>query len=134
MKKNTITVDFDALTKAMAELIDRKIAEAIPNIAQGKPVYEKPVPVQAAPVQPVAPGAPVAPVVVAPAVGEVVKLGDVELRLNSVSSRGSKYAGNVRGLLIDSKTGARFYLMGVKVFKAKSDEIPEGISFIASIN
>ena len=125
MGKNTITVDVDALTKAMAELIDRKIAEAIPNVVQGKPVYDKPAPAQAAPV---------APVVVAPAVGEVVKLGDVELRLDSVSARGSKYAGSVRGLLIDSKSGERFYLMGVKVFKARSDEIPEGISFIASIN
>ena len=126
-KKNTMTVDVDALTSAMAALIDKKIADALGNAAHGKPVYEKTAPVQAAPVQP-------EPVTVAPAVGEVVKLGDVELRLNSVSSRGSKYAGNVRGLLIDSKTGARFYLMGVKVFKAKSDEIPEGISFIASIN
>ena len=126
-KKNTMTVDVDALTSAMAALIDKKIADALGNAAQGKPVYNKPAPAQAAPVQP-------EPVTVAPAVGEVVKLGDVELRLNSVSSRGSKYAGNVRGLLIDSKTGARFYLMGVKVFKAKSDEIPEGISFIASIN
>ena len=126
-KKNTMTVDVDALTSAMAALIDKKIADALGNAAQGKPVYDKPAPVQAVPVQP-------EPVTVAHAVGEVVKLGDVELRLNSVSSRGSKYAGNVRGLLIDSKTGARFYLMGVKVFKAKSDEIPEGISFIASIN
>lgn len=129
-KKNTMTVDVDALTSAMAALIDKKIADALGNAAQGKPVYDKPAPVQAAPAQ----IAPVEPVTVAPAVGEVVKLGDVELRLNSVSSRGSKYAGNVRGLLVDSRTGARFYLMGVKVFKAKSDEIPEGISFIASIN
>ena len=128
-KKNTMTVDVDALTSAMAALIDKKIADALGNAAQGKPVYDKPTPVPAAPM-PVQPE----PVVVAPAVGEVVKLGDVELRLNSVSSRGSKYAGNVRGLLVDSRTGARFYLMGVKVFKAKSDEIPEGISFIASIN
>ena len=128
-KKNTVTVDVDALTNAMAALIDKKIADALGNAAQGKPVYDKPTPVPAAPM-PVQPE----PVVVAPAVGEVVKLGDVELRLNSVSSRGSKYAGNVRGLLVDSRTGARFYLMGVKVFKAKSDEIPEGISFIASIN
>ena len=126
-KKNTMTVDVDALTSAMAALIDKKIADALGNAAQGKPVYDKPEPAQAVPVQP-------QPVTVVPAVGEVVKLGDVELRLDSVSSRGSKYAGNVRGLLIDSKTGARFYLMGVKVFKAKSDEIPDGISFIASIN
>ena len=132
-KKNTMTVDVDVLVEKMTALIDEKIARGLANAANGAPVYSQPVP---APAQPVAP-APVpapAPVVVAPAVGEVIKLGDIEIRLDSVTKQGNKCASGVRGLLVDTWTGARFYLMGAKLFKAKSDEIPDNIAFIASIN
>ena len=123
--KNTMTVDVDVLVSQMAALIDSKIANALNNAANGAPVYSQTA-------QPAAPAQP-APVVVAPAVGEVVKLGDIEIRLDSVTKQGNKCAAGVRGLLVDSRTGARFYLMGAKLFKAKSDEIPDNIAFIASI-
>ena len=125
-KRNTMTVDVDVLVEKMTALIDEKIARGIANMTNGVPVYA----------QPAAPAAPVeapAPVKIAPAVGEVVKLGDIELRLDSVTKQGNKCAAGVRGLLVDSRTGARFYLMGAKLFKAKSDEIPDNIAFIASI-
>ena len=124
-KKNTMTVDVDVLVSQMAALIDAKIANAIVNAANGAPVYAQP----SAPAPVEAP----APVKIAPAVGEVVKLGDIEIRLDSVTKQGNKCAAGVRGLLVDSRTGARFYLMGAKLFKAKSDEIPDNIAFIASI-
>ena len=135
--KNTMTVDVDVLVSQMAALIDSKIATALNNAANGAPVYSQTAQpaAPAAPAQPAQP-APVpapAPVVVAPAVGEVVKLGDIEIRLDSVTKQGNKCAAGVRGLLVDSRTGARFYLMGAKLFKAKSDEIPDNIAFIASI-
>ena len=121
-----MTVDVDVLVEKMTALIDEKIARGIANMTNGVPVY-------AQPVAPVAPVEAPAPVKIAPAVGEVVKLGDIELRLDSVTKQGNKCAAGVRGLLVDSRTGARFYLMGAKLFKAKSDEIPDNIAFIASI-
>ena len=129
--KNTMTVDVDVLVSQMAALIDSKIANALNNAANGAPVYAQPT--APAPVQPAAPVEAPAPVKIAPAVGEVVKLGDIELRLDSVTKQGNKCAAGVRGLLVDSRTGARLYLMGAKLFKAKSDEIPDNIAFIASI-
>ena len=130
-KKNTITVDVDVLVEKMTALIDEKIARGLANAANGAPVYSQTAQ-PAAPAQPAPVPAP-APVVVAPAVGEVVKLGDIEIRLDSVTKQGNKCAAGVRGLLVDTRTGARFYLMGAKLFKAKSDEIPDNIAFIASI-
>ena len=130
-KKNTMTVDVDVLVEKMTALIDEKIARGLANAANGAPVYSQPAQ-PAAPAQPAPVPAP-APVVVAPAVGEVIKLGDIEIRLDSVTKQGNKCASGVRGLLVDTRTGARFYLMGAKLFKAKSDEIPENIAFIASI-
>ena len=128
-KKNTMVVDVDVLVEKMTALIDDKIAQGLKNAAKGAPIYAQPA--QPAPVV-VAPAP--APVVVAPAVGEVIKLGDIEIRLDSVTKQGNKCASGVRGLLVDTRTGARFYLMGAKLFKAKSDEIPDNIAFIASIN
>ena len=130
-KKNTMVVDVDVLVEKMTALIDEKIARGLANAANGAPVYSQTAQ-PAAPAQP-APVPVPAPVVVAPAVGEVVKLGDIEIRLDSVTKQGNKCASGVRGLLVDTRTGARFYLMGAKLFKAKSDEIPDNIAFIASI-
>ena len=130
-KKNTMVVDVDVLVEKMTALIDEKIARGLENAAKGAPIYAQPA--APAPVV-VAPAPAPAPVVVAPAVGEVIKLGDIEIRLDSVTKQGNKCASGVRGLLVDTRTGARFYLMGAKLFKAKSDEIPDNIAFIASIN
>ena len=129
--KNTMTVDVDVLVSQMAALIDSKIESALKNAASGAPIYAQPA--APAPAQPAAPVEAPAPVKIAPAVGEVVKLGDIELRLDSVTKQGNKCAAGVRGLLVDSRTGARFYIMGAKLFKAKSEEIPDNIAFIASI-
>ena len=131
-KKNTMVVDVDVLVEKMTALIDEKIEQGLKNAAKGAPIYAQP----AQPAQVVVAPAPApapAPVVVAPAVGEVIKLGDIEIRLDSVTKQGNKCASGVRGLLVDTRTGARFYLMGAKLFKAKSDEIPDNIAFIASI-
>lgn len=127
--KKTITVDVDAMTEALAKLIDEKIARALGNAEKGAPIYEK----QAVPMPEVAEK----PVKVAPkqtaGTPNAVKLGDIDIVFDAVSSRGNKYKGNVRGMIVDKRTGARLMVIGAKLFPSTGDEIPDGLSFIAEV-
>ena len=128
--KKTITVDVDAMTEALAKLIDEKIARALGNAEKGAPIYEK----QAVPMPEVAekPVVKTAPKQTA-GTPNAVKLGDIDIVFDAVSSRGNKYKGNVRGMLVDKRTGARVMIIGAKLFPSTGDEIPDGISFIAEV-
>ena len=122
--KKTITVDVEALTTAMAKLIDDKIASALGNAEKGAPIYQTEKPAEEKPV--VKPkqsaGTP-----------NAVKLGDIDIVFDAVSSRGNKYKGNVRGMIVDKRTGARLMVIGAKLFPSTGDEIPDGLSFIAEV-
>lgn len=125
--KKTVTVDVEALTRGMAELIDRKLEEYTRNLEKGAPVYSKGTekPIEEKPVK-------VAPKQTAKT-PERVMLGDIEIIYDAVSARGNRYKGNVRGMIVDKRTGARVMIIGAKLFPSTSDEIPEGLSFIAEV-
>ena len=123
--KKTITVDVEALTTAMAKLIDDKIASALGNAERGAPVYAKPEAEEAKPVKAVTKQTAGTP--------NAVKLGDIDIVFDAVSSRGNKYKGNVRGMIVDKRTGARLMVIGAKLFPSTGDEIPDGLSFIAEV-
>ena len=122
--KKTVTVDVEAMTSAIAKLIDDKIAAALQNAEKGAPVYSKGEKVEAE-----KPEAKKAVKQAAPS----VHLGDIELIFDSVSARGNRYAGNIKGMIVDKRTGERALLIGCKVFPSTSDEIPEGLTFIAEV-
>ena len=127
--KKTMTVDVEAMTSAIAKLIDDKIAAALQNAEKGAPVYskgtEKPIEGKEAPIK-------AAPKQTAKTPDRVM-LGDIEIVYDAVSARGNRYKGNVRGLIVDKRTGARVMIIGAKLFPSTSDEIPEGLSFIAEV-
>ena len=137
--KKTMTVDVEAMTAAIAKLVDDKIAEALQNAQAGAPIYER---VRAVPMIPAGPGKAekVEAEAKKPEVKKAVKqaapsvhLGDIELIFDSVSARGNRYAGNIKGMIVDKRTGERALLIGCKVFPSTSDEIPEGLTFIAEV-
>ena len=122
--KKTITVDVEALTAAMAKLIDDKIASALGNAEKGAPVYQTEKPIEEKPVKATKQSA---------GTPNAVKLGDIDIVFDAVSSRGNKYKGNVRGMIVDKRTGARVMIIGAKLFPSTGDEIPDGLSFIAEV-
>ena len=64
--------------------------------------------------------------------GAIIKLGDIEINLDAVSSRGTRYRRNIKGYLVDKRTGVRYYLRG-DLFPARDDKIADDASFIAEI-
>ena len=111
---NGVMIDPDKLSAMLGKLIEDKIA----GMMAGAPV-----PVTSEPAE-----SPAAKTVS----GAIIKLGDIEINLDAVSSRGTRYRRNIKGYLVDKRTGVRYYLRG-DLFPARDDKIADDASFIAEI-
>ena len=116
MDKGAMTVDPNALISQIAALIDSKIAQALGANAQGPAVKT-----------------PTEPNKAGKALKESYTIGGVDLKLDSISKRGTAYSRNNKLLIVDEATGKRFYVWGALIAPCTSDEIPEGVEFIASV-
>lgn len=110
-----VMIDPDKLSAMLGKLIEDKIAGMMAGSA--------PVPVTSEPAE-----SPAAKKVS----GAIIKLGDIEINLDAVSSRGTRYRRNIKGYLVDKRTGVRYYLRG-DLFPARDDKIADDASFIAEI-
>lgn len=67
------------------------------------------------------------------ALKESYTIGGVDLKLDRISKRGTAYSNNNKMIITDEATGKRFYVWGALIAPCTSDEIPEGVSFFASV-
>ena len=110
-------IDPNKLIDQIAGLIDSKIAQALEANATGKG----------------APAAKTEPNRAGKALKESYTIGGVDLSLDSISKRGTAYSRNNKMLIVDEETGKRFYVWGALIAPCNTDEIPEGVQFIASV-
>ena len=115
MKNGAMVIDPNKLIEQMAALIDKKLDERLAQNAQS------------------APGAKTEPNRAGKALKESYTIGGVDLSLDSISKRGTAYSRNNKMLIIDEETGKRFYVWGALIAPCNTDEIPEGVQFIASV-
>ena len=113
-----VMIDPDKLSALLGKMIEDKINQALGagNVPQAVTSPEK--------VEVPAPAKTVS--------GAIIKLGDIEINLDAVSSRGTRYRRNIKGYLVDKRTGVRYYLRG-DLFPARDDKIADDASFIAEI-
>lgn len=116
MQTGSMNVDPNKLIDEIAALMDRKIAAAFEANAQSAPAAVKTEPNRAG-----------------KALKESYTIGGVDLSLDSISKRGTAYSRNNKMLIVDEETGKRFYVWGALIAPCNTDEIPEGVQFIASV-
>lgn len=117
MKTGAMQIDPNKLIEQIAGLIDSKIAKALEANANGAPAQT----VKAEPNK------------ARQALKESYTIGGVDLSLDSISKRGTAYSRNNKMLIVDEETGKRFYVWGALIAPCNTDEIPEGVQFIASV-
>ena len=113
-----VMIDPDKLSALLGQMIENKINQALGGGKIPAPVTS--------------PEADETPKAAKPVSGAIIKLGDVEINLDSVSSRGTRYRRNIKGYLIDKRTGIKYYLRG-DLFPSRDDKIADDASFIAEI-
>ena len=116
MSTGSMNIDPNKLIDQIAGLIDSKIAAALEANASGKGAPVKTEPNRAG-----------------KALKESYTIGGVDLSLDSISKRGTAYSRNNKMLIIDEETGKRFYVWGALIAPCTSDEVPDGVQFIASV-
>ena len=117
MSTGAMQIDPNKLIEQIAGLIDSKIAAALEANAAGKG----------------APAAKTEPNRAGKALKESYTIGGVDLSLDSISKRGTAYSRNNKMIIVDEETGKRFYVWGALIAPCNTDEIPEGVQFIASV-
>ena len=112
-RSNTLSVNRDELVKAIAEIVDAKVAQALRNNAEGKPAYQAREAVKAEPKE------------------DVLTIAGLEIKLDRTSGKGTAFSKNHRFLLTD-KQGNKVWCFGAMFAPAGEDAVTKA-EFIAQV-